>query len=405
MSDFIKDDNTTAPSCYLSTTGEVSQDSILQIDSEINPNVEWISCDSFYHFDPANSACVPNICYCAYGQPTTTCTSHNNHDCATCHEGFTPQIFNGFTTCAIDHKLNEIIEVQLCDPGYHLDQNSCVINLCVCENGEPISDTNCSNHEGNECQSCLDGYHLEDMVCAINFCYCEYGVSVSNGEDCITHGSHFCSECDEYYHINSQTSICEGNVCVCENGTAVNDRICKAHGANECDACIEGYHLENGSCVINTCFCANGTPSATCLSDNSHDCASCDAGFRTQIFNGFTTCIELPCHKNIENCLICSDTSNNICETCQFYYSPTPSGNSCKKNVCTCNGGTATSKCKNDGEEHCVSCDNGNVFIKKDNTCSLPDDSSSTIDKLKGWLKDYTKKIKKVIKKVKGSGE
>ena len=103
--------------------------------------------------------------------------------------------------------------------------------------------------------------------------------------------------------------------------------------------------------------------------------------------------------------LICSESSNNICETCEYYYSPTLLGDSCKKNVCTCTGGIATTKCENDGEENCVSCNDGNVLIKEDNTCSLPDDSSSTIDKLKGWLKDYTKKIKKVMKKVKGSGE
>ena len=360
-------------------------------------------CNDGYHLE--GNVCVNNTCYCANGQPINSCKSHNNHDCATCNDGFKPQIFNNFTTCAIDQKLNEVIEVQKCDAGYHLDQNSCVINVCLCENGEPISDTNCSNHEGNECQSCLDGYHLEDMVCAINSCYCDYGVSVSNGKDCIIDGSHHCSECDEYYHINAQTSICEGNVCICENGEPVNNRICKSHAANECDACIEGYHLEEGLCAINNCYCANGIPNFNCIFDKGHDCTSCNPGFTIQVFNGFRTCIELTCPENIENCLICSKYSNRVCEVCENYYSPTLSGNSCQKNVCTCNGGTVVSNCEVDGTEHCVSCDNGNVLIKEDNTCSLPDDSSSTIDKLKGWLKDYQKKIKKVMKKVRGSGE
>ena len=102
LPDFIKDDITKAPSCYLSTTGEVSQDAIIQIDPETNPNIEWFSCDSLYHFEPADSACVPNICYCANGHPTTNCTAHNNHDCDSCDVGFTTNVFLGATTCVLD---------------------------------------------------------------------------------------------------------------------------------------------------------------------------------------------------------------------------------------------------------------------------------------------------------------
>ena len=269
----------------------------------------------------------------------------------------------------------------------------------------PLSNTECYNHGATQCESCFNGYHLENTVCVINSCYCDNGLSVSNGVECTVHGSLYCTECDDFYHHNSQTLGCDANVCVCEDGEPVNNRICKSHGANECDACIEGYHLEEGLCAINNCYCANGIPNFNCIFDKGHDCTSCNPGFTIQVFNGFRTCIELTCPENIENCLICSKYSNRVCEVCENYYSPTLSGNSCQKNVCTCNGGTVVSNCEVDGTEHCVSCDNGNVLIKEDNTCSLPDDSSSTIDKLKGWLKDYQKKIKKVMKKVKENGE
>ena len=61
-----------------------------------------ITCDNLYHFDPSTSACTPNICYCANGQPTKNCISHNNHDCDSCDLGFTTNVFLGTTTCPLD---------------------------------------------------------------------------------------------------------------------------------------------------------------------------------------------------------------------------------------------------------------------------------------------------------------
>ena len=50
LPDYIKDDNSKAPSCYLSTTGEVSEDALIQVDQETNSHID----------------CEDKVCYIFY---------------------------------------------------------------------------------------------------------------------------------------------------------------------------------------------------------------------------------------------------------------------------------------------------------------------------------------------------
>ena len=67
--------------------------------------------------------------------------------------------------------------------GYHLmvneQTNSCEINRCVCQNGEPRS--NCHVDGANICASCDLGYRLVGASCKANECYCNYGNAVITG--------------------------------------------------------------------------------------------------------------------------------------------------------------------------------------------------------------------------------
>ena len=214
---------------------------------------------------------------------------------------------------------------------------------------------------------------------------------------------------------------------------ALSETLIISDSINHASSCSIGYHLEinnnTRTCVQNTCYCANGSPNGsanntTCLSHNNHECASCNTGFTEQVFNNFTTCVEIPCQKNIDNCLICSESSNNICETCARYYSPqtkeddevselnnsTDSGlslklsrNFCQKNVCTCHGGTPTNDCEVDGTEHCVACDGINVFIEEKHICYVPGEGlkKMMIREIHSWGSVYWKKIKEIINRIK----
>ena len=91
-------------------------------------------------------------------------------------------------------------------------------NKCYCENGSGA--LNCANDDHrHHCAFCNYGYHLEgqfseirgkngDYHCKPNVCFCENGIAVSDSE-CLKDKMRKCSKCNTGYKIVESSSACE----------------------------------------------------------------------------------------------------------------------------------------------------------------------------------------------------
>ena len=294
---------------------------------------------------------------------------------------------------------NGVCEVEVCDSGYHVYNNSC----------EPDDLDNCGGHEEKcridngtgECSmgkctlvSCSPGYHGYLNAC-----------EPDSPENCGNHGS-VCT-------IMNGTPSCPAGTCLpgqCDNGYHVFDNTCEinstshcgAHGiecnvanaANACSQagvcsyeCYEGYHEKSGTCERDECSnghtrCTNtGTNGArqvcgggvwgtaetcsgnhSCKSDGS-ECGECVDGEK-----GCTGATPRSCSggawKNGTTCTAPSN-GNAICNAGSCSYSCnsgfTDNGATCCPNVVN---GTIT----HDGLESCnFACNDG--YHKSGGTC------------------------------------
>ena len=52
--------------------------------------------------------------------------------------------------------------------------------------------------------------------------------------------------------------MCVLNICYCDNGTPKNGENCQTDQAHDCQVCNDSYHLEGNLCKQHTCTCSNG---------------------------------------------------------------------------------------------------------------------------------------------------
>ena len=287
-------------------------------------------CDDFHHID--GLLCVDNVCNCLHGTtvPDATCINHNGDECVlgTCDNLYfqvtpadnepcnntvcvcplgTPDqtqcTVNGATVCAS------------CDADHHHVDAAfqCVQNVCLCDNGNPKTGTECTDHNTNMCADCNDFYHINGEDCDANVCTCadQSGNNAWTGTphgvgECNVHNANECASCDSAgYHVpadtydsaNPDASLeCEAKVCVCANGAsfAKADGACDVHGDNQCTDCDEYYHLstyetDTDNCNANVCTCTGGTAAGVgeCDDHDTEQCMDCDDfGYTVDVSTG-----------------------------------------------------------------------------------------------------------------------
>jgi hypothetical protein len=163
--------------------------------------------------------------------------------------------------------------------GFHIDGDSCVENVCQCENGVASTDANCQNDGDNSCETCNIGFQINGNVCIANQCHCNHG-QAATGLDCSSNGLHVCSSCENGYEINGDAQ--------CED-------------TNECSAENVGQHCPNGTCMnhnggftcqAHQCFCSQGqaVDANACTVNGAHHCESCNNGFE---LNNIDECVDI----------------------------------------------------------------------------------------------------------------
>ena len=352
--------------------------------------------------------CAVNECRCDYGEPRIACSLHNDYQCENCSP-----------------------------PGRtHNDQTwQCDVNECTCQNGVAHVANNCEDDDSEDCDYCIGNYHLETYhdyssrwanstfdhyasktTCEPNVCVCANGEPVDNA-DCTEHGANECKTCDSCtefsagYHLSGVTKNnvtifnCEINVCHCivagqELGSP--REFCCQHENYECEApCYYLGNTHNGyfnssddysfTCDFNDCNCENGSPYGgdDCEDDDSVDCQSCNRFYHlhfdwmsnsrwTNTSNhaksGKFNCRPNECYCNygesVEN-EVCEENGNEQCEFCDQCTNTTNGYHLvnatesyhlgtveiCVENQCYCSEGTPSEICCNHGSEYCADCD------------------------------------------------
>ena len=141
----------------------------------------------------------------------------------------------------------------------------------ICLEGENLSNETkhkaCIKKAGKKVKAQVDEcYQImkpqeEAVATTPNVCICTNGTPVENS-DCAINGSQQCLSCEKKYKL--QDNLCAPNVCTCLNGKAVGAGWCKEEGKNMCVKCDEGYELNGGwgkDCVLSqkVCVCKNCT--------------------------------------------------------------------------------------------------------------------------------------------------
>lgn len=238
--------------------------------------------------------------------------------------------------------------------------SECQLNTCLCNNGIPAGDTDqleesnpvfqfCDSDQNNQCSICDDGYHKEENL-------------LNNSE-----GSQI------------RQSVCLQNICTCDYGLPAEGLECEIHEEVICQAtgCFEGANFNAGTniCDPNTCLCNNGTAviakndisgvgTVTCDADDEISCYSCHFGFSLNLYDSSN----YECQENICTCdhgtltSLCTENGAVQCAACQKGYSLDSSTQACQAKICSCEHGTGKDdgNCQDDSlDNDCASCDAG----------------------------------------------
>ena len=178
-------------------------------------------------------------------------------------------------------------------------------NNCTCPDGTPKDPAFCSSDGAHECKNCDQGfifgsfYDNQHQQCVPAPCTCENGIAAT-GADCPDIPIAKCEEdsCEDGFHYNEDTGLCERNVCVCPDGrphtSAAGQPDCFLHESEHCFECNDYFHLEEDldtilmsydnstgltTCEENKCDCANGIGEIApfCLVHPCPDCTTCVA--------------------------------------------------------------------------------------------------------------------------------
>lgn len=185
----------------------------------------------FYNRESSKPHHVNTKCICEHGTPTATCDNSTDPSCWEC------------------------------DEGYHLDNNQCVENICVCPNGTPAKitgDPACTKDQGIICTSCDPGYFLNDDTKQCQACCtCSNGTadkSCSTPTECdctTTTCVEKCSDCNTGYWKNGD--ICQENQCTCNNGTASQGTECPENKTEHCESCDKNYDMTSKKTCVAKC--------------------------------------------------------------------------------------------------------------------------------------------------------
>lgn len=242
----------------------------------------------------------PCICTCSNGVPVnvTDCAEaawesaelpqHYQERCASCDAFFHLDdvscvenvcgCVDGTAVANSECVEHDTVQCASCDQNFHLSlDHECLPNVCFCDNGIAVPSSDCNAHESNQCQSCDDSFHLDpDFACRDKICECGNGTAVPSSE-CDSHEAQDCQSCDPYFHLDD--SACVENICRCQNGTVAEVGKCEVHDAEQCDSCDEFFHLDDSHvCTTNKCRCPNGTPveNSECRLHDGVQCTACD---------------------------------------------------------------------------------------------------------------------------------
>ena len=348
-------------------------------------NNECEACDhNGYTLNVVTKACDTNICTCANGIPQIDqyCEDHNSEDCSSCLGNFHEEI-------QIDDDSRFIGTIQNVLLAH---KTVCLANKCRCSNGIPVPDSDCTEHEANQCQTCdlgifnvRSGYHLTEGIgsnCEMNQCHCSMGIP---SETCQNHGGFECQSCTNIgFTFNSTTTRCDTNICYCDNGLAYDADECEDHASEDCHVCQGNFHLESytdsnsrwlevytndhevkSTCEPNECICQHGiaVDNADCVADGQIQCASCSNGY--YMSNEVCFLKECTCSNGLKATgTSCPTHETHRCTSCNSgYYLSTSSSYyyQCRYKYCYCDDGTRAhgSSCPQDGYHRCTSCDSG----------------------------------------------
>lgn len=301
-----------------------------------------------------------------------------------------PLSFPGETQCGI------------CHPGFHLENDQCLPNICTCQHGAAVASENCFAHTQESCASCPEDINeieielvagfpvmicspicqdyetLENyLTCVPNTCTCEFGQAVL-AVDCLVNQQEKCLTCNSGYYLNDDeicmehncqdtqyfdttTNSCADNICTCQFGQVA--EFCLVNGSEACqpDSCQAGYDFLNGICAPKPCNCQNGV-----CQRGETTCSSCADSFHLNCDSDTLVCTCRPneCYcqngqpvesedcleHNSEHCATCTDETfelvNQICEsaanknlpTCDLAFNHLEDGQ-CLPNTCLCING------------------------------------------------------------------
>lgn len=191
-----------------------------------------LTCPEFYHEE--GGRCQPNQCYCEYGFREINCPVHNANICRGCTVGY--EINTDNFSC--QPQIGSAVTAT-CQPGYHLEGNTCQKNQCYCEGGQAAQF--CQEHEGNECEVCFGNYQKVEITEAdtgVTKFICRFNLV-----------------CNQYQHVSANGWSCVPNVCTCRGGQASQN--CLEHDLESCSSCHFGYEQvfyedqpENFRCVF-----------------------------------------------------------------------------------------------------------------------------------------------------------
>jgi len=232
--------------------------------------------------------------------------------------------------------------------------------------------------------------------CDANTCTCsDAGTGASTGTpatgaSCTSDGSNICARCNAHHYFNASSSTCTA----CPTASTLDE---PGHTFATC-VCDMGHvpTMTGGvvtACTPYTCTCSDagtgayaGTPAtgASCTSDGTNICASCNANYYYNASS--STCTACPTGSSL-------DEPGHTFATCvcDMGHVPTMTGGvvtACTPYTCTCtDSGTGAStgtpaagaSCTSDGSNICASCNAHHYFDASSNSCTACP-TGSTLD-------------------------
>ena len=305
-----------------------------------------------------NNSCIANACAPNEGQGTVSCTNEIPNAASatktkTCNGAGSDFLYGSCSTTG-------------CLPGFNLQGNSCVANTCT--PNETQGTVSCTNEisysltatKAKTCNvtgsdfiygacsvtGCEPGYNLQNNSCVVNACnpdetygsvFCieeiSYSSSATKTKFCNGSGSAYlydtciASSCQAGYNL--QTNSCIANVCtpnqvqvpvscvgeVSYSAVATKSKSCNAvgndflYGACTATSCQAGYNLQGNSCIANACSPNQSLGTVSCTNEIPHSSTanktkSCNAAGSDFLYGSCTATV----------CAAGYELNNNTCD-------------------------------------------------------------------------------------------